>query len=129
MKVMKWLRNATWSNRGDFRECFGWWQLRSGHNYIWIHRQKVAKTIQVQRLWKEAHHPWPRFSEWPVINFTFKRRFICTTKGVCRIRVQLFCNFWIYLKVISYLLAKSLDLQCIFWNATAPSVNSVANTI
>ena len=95
---MKWLRNATWSNRGDFRECFGWWQLRSGHNYVWIHRKKVAKKIQVQRLWKEAHRPWPRFAEWPVLNFTFKRRFICTTKGACRIRVKLFCDFgfWIF---------------------------------
>ena len=36
---------------------------------------------------------WPRFAEWPVLNFTFKRKFICTTKGARRIRVQLFCDF------------------------------------
>ena len=28
---------------------------------------------------------WPRFAEWPVLNFTFKRKFICTTKGARRI--------------------------------------------
>ena len=28
-----------------------------------------------------------------VLNFTFKRRFICTTKGARKIRVELFCDF------------------------------------
>ena len=52
--------NTTWLNKGDFRECFGWWQLRSGYNYIWIHRQNVAKKIQLQRLWKRRFAwPWP----------------------------------------------------------------------
>ena len=39
------------------------------------------------------------------------------------------CSCFEILEVISYLLAKSLDLQCIFRNTTGPSVNSVANTI
>ena len=26
--------------------------------------QKAAETIQVVRLWKEAHRPWPRLAEW-----------------------------------------------------------------
>ena len=55
--------NTTWLNRGYFRECFGWWQLRSGHKYIWIHRQNVAKTIQVQRLWKEDYHDHDSMAE------------------------------------------------------------------
>ena len=28
-----------------------------------------------------------------VLNFTFKRRFICTTKGARKILVELFCDF------------------------------------
>ena len=54
--------NSMWLN-SRFQRAF-WMMLRSDHKYSWIHRQKVAKTIQVQRLWKEARRPWLRFAKW-----------------------------------------------------------------
>ena len=58
---------SKWSDRVSFQTAQKWPQLYLDTS------QKVAKTIQVQRLWKEAHRPWPGFAEWPILNFTFKR--------------------------------------------------------
>ena len=62
-----------------------------------------------------------------VLNFTFKRRFICTTKGACKIRVELFAILDFVEGDLS--IGQVTKSAMYVWNTTAPNLNSVANNI
>ena len=57
----------------------GWKLWNNWWNAMWLNSAKIVKRS-----------PWLRFAEWAVLNFTLKRRFICTAKGARRNLVQLF---------------------------------------